>query len=523
MTDIHGDGPTNTFYITTAIDYPNGVPHIGHSLEKVAADVIARYHRLLGDDTYFSIGVDENSQHVTTAAEAHGVDTLTWVNTMDVAFRRAWAALDISNDYFIRTTEQRHIRASQEMFLRAQENGDIYKSTYAGWYCPNDNTFYTSDELVNGHCPNHPSIIPDWVEEDNYFFALSKYSDRLLAHINAHPDFIVPANRRAEVVGLIKQGLRDFAVSRRVRPDRPRWGIPVPGDDTQVIYVWFDALTNYLTAVGFPDDQALFEHYWPANAHVIGKDITRFHCLYWPAMLLSAGLALPEQVAVHGFITLDGQRISKTAGNTVDPLELVAEYGVDAVRYNLLRGLSFASDGDFSRAGLIRHYNDELANDLGNLLNRVVSMVKRYRKGTIPTSETSGPLEQEVQNLATETLVQARAALNAWDIGNAVGILWNFVRRANQYIEQREPWRLAKQPERQGELDIVLYTMTEATRLIAIFLAPFLPSTSNRILDQLSLGPVESASWQHEATWGSVKLSHVAPGSLLFPRIEPTT
>ena len=522
MTDTHGDEPTNTFYITTAIDYPNGVPHIGHSLEKVAADVIARYHRLLGDDTYFSIGVDENSQHVTTAAEAHGVDTLTWVNTMDEAFRRAWAALDISNDYFIRTTEQRHIRASQEMFRRAQENGDIYKSTYAGWYCPNDNTFYTDDELVNGRCPNHPSIIPDWVEEDNYFFALSKYSDRLLAHINAHPNFIVPANRRAEVIGLIKQGLRDFAVSRRVRPDRPRWGIPVPGDDTQVIYVWFDALTNYLTAVGFPDDAALFKHYWPANAHVIGKDITRFHCLYWPAMLLSAGLPLPEQIAVHGFITLDGQRISKTAGNTVDPLELVAEYGVDAVRYNLLRSLSFSSDGDFSRAGLIRHYNDELANDLGNLLNRVVSMVKRYRKSAIPTSETSGPLEQEVQNLAAETLHQVGAALDTWDIGNTVSIIWNFVRRVNQYIEQREPWRLAKQPERQGELDTVLYTMTEATRLIAIFLAPFLPSTSNRILDQLGLGPVEPTAWQREATWGSVKLSHVAPGPLLFPRIETT-
>lgn len=508
------------FYITTAIDYPNGVPTIGHSLEKVAADVIARYHRLLGDDTCFSMGLDENSQHVARAAQAHGVDTFAWINRMDEAFRHAWNALEISNDYWIRTTEERHVRASQEMFRRAQKNGDVYKATYSGWYCPNDNTFYTEDELVNGHCPNHPSIVPDWLEEENYFFALSKYSDRLLAHIQEHPAFIVPANRRAEVLGLIRQGLRDFAVSRLVRPGMPQWGVPVPGDEQQVIYVWFDALTNYLTAVGFPDDVQEFAHYWSADAHVIGKDITRFHCLYWPAMLLSAGLPLPRQIAVHGFITVDGQRVSKTAGNSVDPLELVAEFGVDAVRYNLLRNLSFASDGDFLRTSLIRHYNDELANDLGNLLNRVVFMIKRYRGGSIPVIGALNPFDTELQQVATETLTRATTALDAWEIGNALGSIWNFVRKTNQYIEVREPWRVAKRPEQQNELDTILYSIAEAMRLIAIYLAPFLPSTGNRILAQLSLEPVEHSAWVRKGTWGSQALTHVSPGPLLFPRID---
>ena len=513
------------YYITTAIDYPNAPPHIGHSLEKVAADVVARYHRLLGDDTFFSIGVDENSQHVLRAANEHGVEPQAWIDRMDEAFRLAWSKLNISNDYWIRTRSARHFRASQEMFRRAQERGDIYKSTYSGWYCPNDNTFYTEDELVNGRCPNHPSIGPEWVEEENYFFALSHYSDRLLEHINEHPNFIVPANRRAEVVGMIRQGLRDFSVSRIVRPGTTHWGVPVPGDEQQVLYVWFDALTNYLTAAGFPDDQQQFERYWPASAHVIGKDITRFHCLYWPAMLLSAGLPLPEQVAVHGFITLEAQRVSKTAGNTIDPVALVDEFGADAVRYYLTRTLSFASDGDFSRAGLVRHYNDELANDLGNLLNRVVSMVKRYRGGTIPAPGSVGPLEQEVQHLAQETFERAASAIEAWDLGGALGTILAFVRRTNQYIEQSEPWKLARKqetPEQVERLNTVLYTAAEALRLQAILLAPYIPASADRILAQLGLAPIIGAAWVQESAWGSQPLTQVVGGPVLFPRLEQT-
>jgi methionyl-tRNA synthetase len=510
------------YYITTAIDYPNAAPHLGHTLEKVAADVIARYHRLRGHDTYFSIGLDENSQHVVQAAQANNVDLVTWTNKMDEAFRLAWTKLDVSYDRWIRTTEERHFRASQEMLRRARERGDIYKSIYSGWYCPNDNTFYQDEDLVNGRCPDHPSIVPEWLEEENYFFALSKYSDRLLAHINEHPDFIVPTVRQSEIVGVIRQGLRDFAVSRRVNRAREPWGVPFPGDPEHVIYVWFDALTNYVTAAGFPDDIAMFERYWPADAHVIGKNITRFHCLYWPAMLMSAGLSLPKQVAVHGFMTLEGERISKTTGNIVEPVKLVDEFGVDAIRYYLLRNLSFASDRDFSRDGLIQRYNDELYKDLGNLLNRVVTMVNRYRSGTIPVPGPAGELENDLQRVAAGSRRHAEDELEAWEIGNALHSIWNFVRRTNQYLEQSKPWLLAPQPEKEAQLDTVLYSAAEALRLLAIYLAPFIPDASNRILSQLGLGPIGESAWIHEAAWGSVPLTSVAAGPLLFPRIETT-
>ncbi|MBA2391324.1 MAG: methionine--tRNA ligase [Ktedonobacteraceae bacterium] len=511
------------YYVTTAIDYPNAAPHIGHALEKVAADVVARYHRLQGHDTYFSMGVDENSQHVLRAAEAQGVDPHTWVNKINAAFQLAWSKLDISYDDWIRTTQERHTLASVEMFRRAQDNGDIYLSKYVGWYCPNCNTFYTTEELVGGHCPIHPTISPEWLEEENYFFTLSKYSDRLLEHIEAHPDFIVPFSRRAEVVALIKQGLHDFSVSRLTRPESPEWGIGVPDDPQHVIYVWFDALTNYLTSVGFPNDTEKFERYWPADAHVIGKDITRFHCLYWPAMLMSAQLPLPKQIAVHGFITADGQRISKTLGNVIDPVELVDKIGTDPVRFALTRGLSFAADGDFSRATLARLYNDELGNDLGNLLNRVVSMVQRYRGGTIPLPGESGEREVELQRVAFETREHASVALEAWEIGNALNIIWQLARRTNQYLEQSEPWKIARHPEQAGQLDTVLYSAAEATRLLAVLLAPYLPSTGNRILEQLGLPALAAGAWEARGTWGSERLQRVVSGALLFPRIDASS
>lgn len=514
------DSASQRYYVTTAIDYPNGAPHIGHALEKVAADIVARYHRLRGHDTFFSMGVDENSLHVLQAAGARDIDPHVWVDMLDKTFRQAWQALDISFDYWMRTSEERHTRASQEMFRRAQARGDIYKDTYSGWYCPNCNTFYVTEELIEGHCPNHPTISPEWLHEENYFFALSKYGLRLLEHIESHPDFIVPASRKAEVIGLIHQGLRDFSVSRLVRPGIEGWGIPVPDDPQHVIYVWFDALINYLTAVGFPDDVQKFERYWPADAHVIGKDITRFHCLYWPAMLLSADLPLPRQIAVHGFLSIESQRISKTLGNVIDPIALVEKVGVDAVRYYLARQLSFASDGDFSRTGLLRFYHDELGNDLGNLLNRVVSMIKRYREGNVPVSGPVGAWELEVQELATVTRQRAEQALDKWEIAQAQATIWTFVRRINQYIEQNAPWKLAKDPAQAQQLDTVLYHAAEATRIIAILLAPFIPNSSNRILEQLGLGPVQAGAWEDSSNWGSVPLAQVTPGALLFPRID---
>ena len=508
------------YYITTAIDYPNAEPHIGHTLEKVAADAIARYQRLQGAETYLSMGLDENSQHVVKAAETRGIELPIWIERMDEAFRLAWAKLDIQYDRWIRTTEAAHFRASQEMFLRAQERGDVYKAIYSGWYCPNCNTFYREEELVDGKCPDHPSVALEWVEEENYFFALSRYSERLLAYIAMHPRFISPPARLAEVMSFFHQGLRDFSISRRLDPRRPIWGVPVPGDPDQVIYVWFDALTNYLTAVGFPDDGTRFAHYWPADVHVIGKDIVRFHCLYWPAMLMSADLPLPEQIAVHGFITLEGRRISKSTGNVVSPVELVNAFGVDAVRYYVLRNLSFGSDSDFSRAGLVRRYNDELAKDLGNLLNRVVSMLKRYRQGIIPQPDADGELERDLQRVAVEARQGAEEALEKWEIGHALESIWNLVRRANQYLEQSKPWELARQADQRERLDTVLFSAAESLRLLAIYLAPFIPAACDRILSQLGLPAIKPGDWRASGAWGTVPLHAVGKIAALFPRIE---
>jgi methionyl-tRNA synthetase len=508
------------YYITTAIDYPNAEPHIGHTQEKVAADALARYQRLRGADVYFSMGLDENSQHVVRAAEANGVGLPEWIARMDEAFRRVWAKLGIRYDRWIRTTEESHFRAAQEMFLRAQERGDVYKALYAGWYCPNCNTFYRDEELIDGRCPDHPTIALEWVEEENYFFALSRYSERLLAYIATHPNFISPPTRLAEVMGFFHQGLRDFSISRRVDPQRPIWGVPVPGDPDQVIYVWFDALTNYLTAVGFPDDGAQFARYWPAEAHVIGKDIVRFHCLYWPAMLMSADLPLPKQIAVHGHITLEGRKISKSTGNVVSPVELVDEFGVDAVRYYLLRTLSFGFDGDFSRAGLLQHYNDELAKDLGNLLKRVVSMLKRYRQGYIPQPGAYTELEEDVRRVACEAKQDAQKALEIWEIARALESIWSLVRRTNRYLEQSEPWKLATQAGQEERLDTVLATAAEALRLLAIYLAPFIPTTSNRILSQLGQPLAQPGAWDALGTWGAARLHRVEESEVLFPRIE---
>jgi methionyl-tRNA synthetase len=509
-----------TFYITTAIDYPNGAPHIGHSLEKIAADVVARFHRLLGDDTTFCMGLDENSQHILRAAAENGVSPQEWTDRMEVAFLRAWDALNISVNAFVRTTEPRHARASAELFSRAQANGDVYNAIYAGWYCPNCNNYYNEEELVNGHCPLHPTVQPEYLQEENYFFALSKYTDILLKHYEDHPDFVTPSVWRPEMLALLRSGLKDYSVSRRVRPDAIPWGIPVPGDPDHVMYVWFDALTTYVTAIGFPDDTDRFHRYWPADSQVIGKDITRFHCLYWPAMLLSAGLELPRRIVVHGFMTLEGQRISKTTGNTIDPVDLVAEFGADPIRYYLMRDVSLASDGDFSRANLIRRHNDDLGNDLGNLLNRVVAMIGRYREGEIPSPGEGGSPEADLRRVADEARDRAAAQLDAWDLDDALESIWSLVRRANQYLESRQPWKLAKQSAAAALLDTTLWSAAEATRLAGILLAPYIPTTSDRIMAQLGLPTITDGAWIRDAHWGAATLTQVQPASPLFPRIE---
>lgn len=515
------------FYITTAIDYPNGPPHIGHSLEKIAADVVARYHRLRGDETLFSMGLDENSQHVVTAAQANGVAPHEWIDRMDEAFRLAWRKLDCSYDRWVRTTEPLHFRASQELFRRARDAGDIYKATYSGYYCPNCNAFYTAEELTpQGTCPDHTSLKPDWLEEENYFFALSRYTERLTRYVEEHPEFIVPAIWRSEVLATLRQGLKDFSASRLLRSgtlvDGQPWGVPVPDDPGHVIYVWFDALTNYLTSTGYPDDEAGYRQWWPAAAHVIGKNITRFHCLYWPAMLMSAGIPLPKSVAVHGFMTLEGQRISKTTGNTIDPVELADTFGADAVRYYLMRDVSFESDGDFTRASLIQRFNSDLANDLGNLLNRTVSMIGRYCDGTVPeTGPGSGAREINVREIARIAGETTAAAVEHWDFDGALDGAWTLVRRANQYIDECEPWKVARDPAQRGYLGTVLYHAAESLRLLAIYLAPFIPGAAAKMQAQLGLPPLANGAWRDQGTWGGLP-----PGTTLqkpqpiFPRIE---
>jgi len=520
----NADPQSSSFYVTTAIDYPNGEPHIGHALEKVGADVVARYHRLQGDETAFCMGLDVNSQHILTAAAKNGVSSTEWVGQMDVAFRRAWDALDLSRTAWVLTnSEDRHRRASEELFRRAQASGDIYKAAYAGWYCPNCNNYYTEDELVEGYCPLHPTVTPEWLEEENYFFALSNYTDRLKAHLAANPDFITPAVWRPEMLGLLDSGLRDFSVSRQVRPGAEPWGIPVPGDPDHVLYVWFDALTTYISAIGFPDDLETFERYWPADSHVIGVDIQRFHCLYWPAMLLSAGLPLPRRVVVHGFITLEGGRISTSLGNVLDPVDVITEFGVDPVRYYLTRDFSFKSSGDFNRANLLRRYNDDLANDLGNLLNRVVAMIGRYRDGQVPQVADSAPpgdLENDLRRVADESRAHAATLIERWELDTAIQALWTLVRRANQYLEERQPWKIAKDPAAQLTLNTVLWSAAEATRLIALSLAPFLPSTADRILAQLGLPPTAPGDARNHGEWGSQPFTAVVPAPPLFPKIE---
>jgi methionyl-tRNA synthetase len=515
------------FYITTAIDYPNGPPHIGHSLEKVAADVVARYHRLRGDETFFSMGLDENSQHVVTAAHSSGVSPREWLDRMDEAFRLAWRKLDCSYDRWIRTTEDVHFRASQELFRRAQAAGDVYKAVYAGYYCPNCNAFYSAEELTpQGTCPDHTSLRPDWLEEENYFFALSRYTDRLREHIERQPEFIQPPAWRGEVLATLRQGLKDFSASRLVRGgalvDGKPWGVPVPGDHEHVIYVWFDALTNYLTAAGFPDEPARFAATWPADAHVIGKNITRFHCLYWPAMLMSAGIALPKCIAVHGFMTLEGQRISKTTGNIVDPVDLVDEFGADAVRYYLMRDVSFESDGDFARVRLIERFNADLANDLGNLLNRTVSMVGRYLDGVVPAPEReAGEREADVRRVAQAAGEATAAGIERWDFDGALDGAWQLVRRANQYIDESEPWRQARDPAQRARLGTSLYYAAESLRLLTIYLAPFMPGATAKMRAQLGLPPVEAGAWGTQTGWGGLPGgTRVEKPQPIFPRIE---
>ncbi len=513
----------NKFYITTAIDYANNVPHLGTAYEKVCADIIARYMRLKGFDTFFSMGNDEHSQNVYKGAMGKGLSPQEFTDQMAQIFQDTWKAIGISYDRFIRTTEGKHVKAVHEIFHRINARGDIYKAKYSGWYCVSCEGFLREDDLVEGRCPAH-KMEPKWIEEENLFFALSKYADRVLRHIEENPDFIQPETRKNEIVSFIKGGVSDVSISRA----GAEWGIPVPTQPAQVFYVWFDALINYLTSVGFPDDMELFARYWPADLHVIGKDITRFHCILWPAMLMSADIDLPRSIHGHGFITFKGERMSKTLGNIVDPLDLARKYGPDSLRYYLAREIVFGKDGDFSWDQFIQRYNSELANDLGNLVNRTCGMIKQYLGSRIPAEgERAGDGFDRMRSECERSQAAYFKAMDAYEIHNGIGEAFKIIRSANRFIEENAPWALMKQPDGKPKTAAVLFTVCETLRQVAVLLSPFMPSKAQEIWRALGIRRDitqsvfdETLRWRKD--WSEIS-TEIGPIKPLFPRIEIET
>lgn len=512
-------GYTGKFYITTPIYYPSDRLHIGHAYTTTAADALARWHRFLGEDVFFLTGSDEHGQKIERKAQAKGVSPKQYVDEIVATFKELWERLDIRYDRFIRTTDPDHVRVVQHIFKTIYDKGDIYKSTYEGWYCVQCETFWLESKLVDGKCPDCGRPV-ELLREESYFFRLSKYADRLLQHIESHPEFIQPPSRRNEMVAFIKQGLEDLCVSRTTFD----WGIPVPIDERHVIYVWFDALTNYLTGVGYLHDQALFQRYWPADLHLVGKEIVRFHTIIWPIILMAADLPLPRQVFGHGWLLFDQQKMSKSKGNVVDPNVLIDRYGSDAIRYFLLREVSFGQDGNFSEQALVERINADLANDLGNLVYRSLSILERYQGGVVPEPGPEQGVDRELRELARQVARETNERMLALDINTALATIWRFVGRANKYIDQTEPWQLNRRrqedPAADERLRTVLYHLAEALRVTALLVAPFLPKTGRAIWEQLGIAePLESQRFE-DLAWGKLRPgTRTRRGQPLFPRI----
>ncbi|WP_020675800.1 methionine--tRNA ligase [Geopsychrobacter electrodiphilus] len=504
-----------TFYVTTPIYYVNDVPHIGHAYTTLACDVISRYKRSRGYDVYFLTGTDEHGQKVEAAADANGETPLELADRVVKRYQALWDKLNISHNDFIRTTQERHKRAVSEQFRKLEAKGDIFLGEYEDWYCTPCETFWTETQLLDGTCPDcgRPTTK---LKEESYFFRMSQYQEQLVRHIEENPDFIQPKSRRNEIISFIKEGLRDLSISRTSFS----WGIPVPGNEKHVIYVWFDALSNYISALGYPEDKdGLYENFWPVDVHVIGKDILRFHAVYWPTFLMAAGLPLPKKVFAHGWWTVEGQKMSKSLRNVVEPNMLIDKYGVDAIRYFLLREVPFGLDGDFSHSSLISRINSDLANDLGNLLSRSTAMLGKYFDGVVQSPDHADEIDQAYIDLFPLATAKIDKLYEDMAFNKVLQTIWELISAGNKYIDETAPWALAKDPAQQGRLGRVLYNLLEAQRLIALQIAPFMPETAEKILALLGVDP--KANLADNDTWGALQAgSKIKKASPLFPRIE---
>ena len=508
----------DTFYVTTPIYYPSEKLHIGHSYCTVATDCIARYKRLKGYDVMFLTGSDEHGQKIQRIAQEKGVSPKAYVDDIVDSIRELWDVLKITNDRYIRTTDPAHMETVQKIFEKLYATGDIYKSEYEGKYCTPCESFWTDTQLADGMCPDCGREV-EASKEESYFFRLSDYQDRLIAHMEQNPEFLLPLSRQNEMLNnFLNVGLEDLCVSRTTFD----WGIPVTFDEKHVIYVWIDALSNYISAMGFlQEDDSLYQKYWPCDVHIVGKEIVRFHAIIWPAILMALGEPLPKQIFGHGWILLDGGKMSKSKGNVIDPMILVERYGVDAIRYFLLREMSMGADGVFTNEALLNRINSDLANDLGNLVSRTVAMIDKYFDGVIPSERVAGEFDADLKQIATDMTSSIDARIEQFQYNVALADIWKLVSRTNKYIDETCPWILAKDESQRGRLAEVMYNLIECLRIVSIAIQPFMPVTPGKIWAQIGIQEGSATTWESMKTWGGYPDgAKVCKGDIIFPRLD---